>query len=98
VITLFLLLIVGLLTILCVGLWRLVEQVEDLSNNVNKLRLSGRSVQKKAVLRDGVLTNEREMTRLGRATRSKRIVVGGDPDSGLNEALSRGMSDDTDND
>lgn len=91
-----LLLILVVLCVIAVGLWRLSDEANRLTANVNQLRMSGRTVQKTAIMRDGELTEERSLTRLSRATKGRRIVVGGDEDSPLHQDLIRGMSRDDD--
>lgn len=94
--TILLLLIVGILVVIAVGVWRLSEHLEVLADEVDKLRLSGRSTQRKAIMRDGALTEEREMVRLGRTSSRSRVVFGGDPDSALHQRLGREVADDVD--
>lgn len=83
--------IVGLLVAILVSLRRIHFGVEANNDKLDALRLTGRTRQTTAVMRTGAVSEERELVRLGRATKGRRIVVGGDHDSSLFENLTRGV-------
>lgn len=53
------------------------EVVEEL----RQLRLSSRARVKTMSVQSGARTEEQELVRMGRATRAKRVVFGGDPEA-----------------
>lgn len=55
---------------------------------IRNLRLVSRTRVKKASVQSGVADPEVQLSRLGRTTKSRRVVVGGDGDSDLNKVLS----------
>ena len=56
---------------------------------VMRIKRTRRTRQTRASMRNGVETQEHKLVELGRATQGKRVVVGGDPESELYQALSR---------
>lgn len=78
---------------------KLRRSIEVNTEETRQLRLNSRSRITTAAVRTGADGEEqhlRQMRRLGRATRAKRIVVGGDPDSEQYAALNRTVRDDHD--
>jgi hypothetical protein len=91
VLYLYLTAIVALLLVIVVGLRAVLAATQENNAKLDALRLSGRTRQSKAAIRTGVVSEERELVRLGRTSKGRRVVVGGDPDSILTENLMRGV-------
>lgn len=88
--------VIILLVCLVVGMSHVRDALDRVAVRLDELRLSGRTVQRQAVMRNGVVTEERHLSRLARMSKSSRQVFGGDPDSELNRSLAGGQSDDDD--
>lgn len=89
---LLLLLLAGILAVLAqvgVEVRRLRRALETQTEATDKLRLDSRARVRTMSVRSGPATEERMLRRLGRATRGKRVVVGGEIDSLLHTSLSR---------
>lgn len=72
--------------------WRLgdILQYERANrNDVLDIRRQVHTRQRKAAMNSGVPSEEAQMTRLGQVSRGRRVVVGGEEESGLHQALSR---------
>lgn len=93
---LLLLTIIILQVAMLVGIYNLRSDVDKVDRRVEKLRLTRRTRQNKAVMRDGAVSPERQLVRLGRASKGRRVVVGGDPDSQLALDLWKGVPHDDD--
>ena len=65
--------------------------VQDVRDSVDNLRLNSRARVSTASVRNGSLTDEAALMRLGRATRARRVVVGGEEGSPLHTHLSRSI-------
>jgi hypothetical protein len=80
----------------CIYVGRLLSEftsaVKNNSHELRDLRLTSRTRISDAAVRSGPLSEERLLTRLGRASKSSRVVVGGDADSQLNQDLLRGVN------
>lgn len=64
---------------------------EKQNMTLDNLRLRTRTRQADLATRLKPETEEDVLTRVGRTTRAKRVVVGGDPDSELNQQMNRGL-------
>jgi hypothetical protein len=65
--------------------------VETLIQETRTLRLISRTRVKTISVRNGPVTEESRIRRLGRSSAAKRIVYGGDPESPLHTNLSRSL-------
>lgn len=86
-----LLIIAGLLAAILSRLTQIFDVLVDNNEKLNALRLTSRTRQSKATMRNGAVSEERELVRLGRSSKGRRVVVGGDPDSVLAQNLMRGV-------
>lgn len=72
---------------------RLVNQAAvSLEHEVRELRVTSRARVGSFKVQSGARSEERSLQRLGRASSGKRIVVGGEDDSPLNQKLTRGSN------
>lgn len=69
-------------------LMRVVKVTKNLHGEMRELRLTSRARISQTKVRSGAVTDEETLVRLGRASKAKRVVVGGDPDSNLHTNLS----------
>lgn len=97
-IVIFLALILAVLVSLIFVMSELRVPVQNLSSEVKSLRLSGRTVQKQAVVRNQPIDEIRELTRLAAQSKSSRHVYGGEEESALYQDLSRGVGRGEDDD
>lgn len=67
----------------------LLAYAQDTSTEVSETKAFFRSRISRASMQSGETSPERELTRLGRATAARRVVVGGDPDSQLHTDLTK---------
>ena len=67
-----------------------VNKVDKLSDEVRQLRLTSRARVRRASMQSGATTDEQVLSRLGRASVGRRVVIGGDDDSVLSGQLRRG--------
>lgn len=82
-----------------VMLGKVSREVRANTAETRELRLTSRARVRDAVVRTGADTtgkHVRELHRFGRQTQGKRVVVGGDEESGLHQALSRQVRTDDD--
>jgi hypothetical protein len=73
-----------IITIVLSTRWAICEiraAVLEVANEVKILRVDSRARISTAKMRNTPETEESKLIRLGRATRAKRVVVGGDPES-----------------
>lgn len=87
-----LLLLVGIANVAVLGWvgWQLKEilaHVRKTGHEVSEAKTFFRSRVSRASMQSGATSPERELTRLGRASAARRVVVGGDPDSQLHADL-----------
>lgn len=83
---------IALLTMLVwvvVEIRRLVVTFKVLTQSVDHLRLTSRARISTTSMQSGEVTDEQKLTRMGRSTYGKRVVVGGDEESPLHTNLSR---------
>lgn len=80
--------ILGVLMVMLGVLFDMRRSAYDTVTEVRDLRLTSRTRVSRASVQSGVADPERKLVRLGRATKSRRVVVGGDGDSDLNRVLS----------
>lgn len=71
-----------------------VKATRQNTDEVQDLRLTSRARISTAVMRSGEVSEERKLTRLGRASKARRVVIGGDDDSQLSSDLRRGVTSD----
>lgn len=67
--------------VICRKMNQVIQSNREVVAELQKLRLTSRARVKTMKVRSGARTEVEELARMGRATRAKRVVVGGDPDS-----------------
>lgn len=82
-------LIVILLVLTVSKLGELVLAQQDTATEIRELRLKARTRIAQADMTASPLSEEAQLARMGRSTRAKRVVVGGDEASELHTALTR---------
>lgn len=78
------------------NLRRETQRVGDLLEEIKGLQLNPRTRIGTLAPRSGAVSQEQELTKLGRASAARRVVVGGDPDSRLNTDLTTTLKEDND--
>ena len=67
---------------------KMVEALEENTAELTRLRIAkANSRMSRAGMQSGATSEEQLLRRLGRASVGRRVVVGGDPDSELNQNL-----------
>lgn len=67
----------------------LTEYARATHTEVMRIKRRNRTRQARAGMRNGVAPPEKKLVELGRAAKGRRVVVGGDPESPLYQALDR---------
>jgi hypothetical protein len=88
-ITILLILVVAALLYDAYQVRRLRVSVEENTAETKSLRLKSRARIATASVQSGAVSEEQQLRRLGRASQARRIVVGGDDDSQLNQELNQ---------
>ena len=86
--------ILGVLVWLGVEIRGLRLEVLSHTEATEKLRLDSRARVRTLSVQSGPVTDDQRLRRLGRSTRAKRVVVGGEVDSPLHTNLSKQVSGD----
>lgn len=76
----------------------LMAYARETRTEVTGIRLNTSTRQSRASIQSGVEAPEKELVRLGRASRGRRVVVGGDPDSQLSQELTHSLGPQKDTD
>lgn len=79
--------VAGLLAAIYFHLSDLATVLRDAEEEVRQLRIHSRARVSRAAVQSGAATEEQSLVRLGRASVGRRVVIGGDPDSHLNQQL-----------
>lgn len=101
------LVVIVVILILILGMmWWIAQQLNDLleytletqrqTSRLVELSLNPRTRIGTIAPRSGVETKEKQLSKLGRASSARRVVVGGDPNSQLNSDLNQGTQEDED--
>lgn len=72
---------------------RQTKALEALADETRELRLTSRAKVSTAAVRNQPMSEEQKLVRLGRSSRAKRVVVGGDPDSELHTNLGKSLEE-----
>ena len=84
--------LLGVAGLIVRALRSLEAAVREVGSSVDGLRLNSRARVNTASVRNGPQTDEAVLVRLGRSTRARRVVVGGEEGSPLHTHLSRSLS------
>lgn len=74
------------------GVNPLRQDTKDMNKKIDKLlalSLNPRTRIGQASMQSGAITEEQELKRLGRTSQAKRVVVGGDDESPMKQAMAR---------
>jgi hypothetical protein len=74
-----------------------LSYARETHTQVMLIKRTRRTRQTQASMQSGTEPSEKQLVNLGRASRNKRVVVGGDPDSPLYQEMSRGIAGDDHN-
>lgn len=84
---------VALEILIAITFWRLTRQMSKLERSMDNLRLRSRTRIRSVGIFDKT-DEEAQLRRLGRSSRNKRMVVGGEVDSQLRQDLERTVTED----
>lgn len=87
--------VVGVTVVVRLG--QVLRAMEQNAAETRELRLTSRARIRRASMQSGATSDEQVLRRLGRASAARRVVVGGDSDSGLYYELNRNTGEEDSN-